>query len=130
MKLIQRRDDNEITFDGTLADCDVCAVGKNHQLTHPQKAKNADIKAPFQLVHGDLMGPFSPAAHGNNKYASKITYEFSRWTAVYLHFSKDQALASLQVYVTSMLTPYAIESFGFASTRAVNTPVKIFRLTA
>ena len=76
------------------------------------------------------MGPFSLAAHGNNKYTSKITDEFSRWTAVYLHFSNDRALASLQVYVTSMLTPYAIESFGFASTGAVNTPIKIFRLTA
>ena len=76
------------------------------------------------------MGSFSPAAHGNNKYASKITDEFLRLTAVYLHFSKDQALASLQVHVTSMLTPYAIEPFGLASTRAVNAPVKIFRLIA
>ena len=101
---MQRRNNNVITFDATLADCDVGAVGKSHQLAHPKKAKNADIKAPFQLMHGELMGPFIPAAHGDQKYASKITDQFSRWTPVYLYCSKDQALALLQVYVTSMVT--------------------------
>ena len=27
-----------ITFDGTIADCDVCTVGKDQQLAHPKKA--------------------------------------------------------------------------------------------
>ena len=103
---MQRRDGNGITFDGTLADCDVCAVGKSHQLAHPKKAENADIKVPFQLVYADLMGPFAPAAHGGYKYVSKITDHFSRWNAVYLLCSKDQALASLQAYVTSTVIPF------------------------
>ena len=51
LDFMQRRDGNGITFDGTLADCDVCAVGKSHQLAHPKKAENADIKAPFQLEY-------------------------------------------------------------------------------
>ena len=104
---MQRRDGNRITFDGTIADCDVCAVGKSHQLAHPKKAENADIKAPFQLVYADLMGPFAPAAHGGYKYVSKITDHFSRWNAVYLLCSKDQALASLQAYVTSTVIPFS-----------------------
>ena len=29
-EFMQRCDDNGITFNGTLADCDVCAVGKSH----------------------------------------------------------------------------------------------------
>ena len=107
LDFMQRRDGNGITFDGTLADCDVCAVGKSHQLAHPKKAENADIKAPFQLVYADLMRPFAPAAHGGHKYVSKITDHFSRWNAVYLLCSKDQALASLQAYVTSTGIPFS-----------------------
>ena len=41
---MQRCDGNGITFDGTLADCDIYAVGISHQLAHPMKAENADIK--------------------------------------------------------------------------------------
>ena len=55
LDFMQRRDDNGITFDGTLADSDVCAVGKSQRLAQSKKkVKNADIKVPFQLVHGDL----------------------------------------------------------------------------
>ena len=77
------------------------------QRAHPEKAENADIKAPFQLVYADLMGPFAPAAHGGYKYVSKITDHFSRWNAVSLLCSKDQALASLQAYVTSTVIPFS-----------------------
>ena len=76
-------------------------------MAHPKKAENADIKAPFQLVYADLMGPFAPAAHGGYKYVSNITDHFSRWNAVYLLCSKDQALASLQAYVTSTVIPFS-----------------------
>ena len=110
LEFMQWRDCNGITFDGILADCGVCAVVKSHQLAHLKKVKNAYIKAPFELVHGDLMGPFTPAAHGGYKYVSKITDQFFRWTAVYLLYSKDQALASLQAYFTSMVTSKAFQA--------------------
>ena len=64
LELMQRRDDNEVTSDGSSDYCDVCAVGKSHQLAHFKKARHADITAPFQLVYEDLMGPFGPAARG------------------------------------------------------------------
>ena len=35
LELIQRRDGSGITFDGTIVDCDVCAVRKGQQLAHP-----------------------------------------------------------------------------------------------
>ena len=62
MKLMQRHDGNDIAFDGTIADCDVCAVGKGQQLAHPKKAPHAHITRPFQLCYGDFMGPFTPEA--------------------------------------------------------------------
>ena len=44
---MQRRDGNGITFVGTLADCDIYAVGKGYQLSPPNKARNAAFKALF-----------------------------------------------------------------------------------
>ena len=106
LELMQRRDGNGVAFDGSIDHCDVCAVGKSHQLAHPKKVKHADITAPFQLAYGDLMGPFKPAARGGYEYVSKITDQFTKWTAVYLLCTKDQALASLQLFVTSTAIPY------------------------
>ena len=84
LELIQRRDGKGVAFDGTIDHCDVCAVGKSHQLAHPKKAKHADITAYFQLVCGDPMGPFKPAARGSYESLSKITDQFTKWTVVYL----------------------------------------------
>lgn len=95
---MQRRYGNGITFHGTLADCHVCAVGKRNQLVHLKKARNADIKVPFQQMYGDLMGACTPVAHRIYKCVSKVTDQISRRPAVYLLCSKDKAPASLQVY--------------------------------
>ena len=110
LELIQRRDDNGVAFDGSLDHCDVCAVGKSHQLTHPKKAKHADITAPFQLVYGDLMGAFKPAVCEGYEYyeyyMSNITDQVYKWTAAYLLCIKDQAPASLHLFVTSTVIPF------------------------
>ena len=104
---MQRRDGNGVAFDGSIDHCNVCAMEKRHQLAHPKKAKHADITgAPFQLVYGDLMDPFKPAACEGYEYVSKITDQFTKWTAVYLLCTKDQALASLQVFVTSTVISF------------------------
>ena len=78
LELMQRRDSNGVTFDGSIDHCDVCTVGKRHQLVHLKKAKHADIMAPFGLVYGDLMGPFKATARGRYEYVSKITDRFTK----------------------------------------------------
>ena len=60
LELMQRHDGKGITFDGTIADCDVCALGKGQQLAHPKKDQHASITRPFHLCYCDLMGPFTP----------------------------------------------------------------------
>ena len=92
LELMQKRDGNGITFDDSI--------------NHPKKAKHVDIMVPFQLVHGDLMDPFKPAARGGYEYVSKITDQLTKWTAVYLLCTIDQALASLQLFVTSTVIPF------------------------
>ena len=106
LELMHRHDDrNGITFDGTIADCDVCAVGKGQQLAHPKKAQHAHITRPFQLCYDDLMSPFTPEAYGDFKYVSKITDQFSRWTAVYLLENKSCAFHYFRLFVTSTVIP-------------------------
>ena len=106
LELMQGRDDNGVAFDGSIDHCNVCGVGKSRQLAHPKKAKHTDITMSFQLVHGDLMGPFKPAARGGYEYMSKITDQFTKQMAVYLLCTKDQAPASLQLFVTSTAIPF------------------------
>ena len=95
LELLQRRDGDGVAFDSSIDHCDVCAVGNSHQLAPPKKAKHADTIALFQLVYGDLMAPFQPAARGGYEYVSKVTNQFTKWNVVYLLCTKGQALASL-----------------------------------
>ena len=105
LEVMQKRDGNGVAFDGSIEHCDVFAVGNSHQRTHPKKAEHAGMTVPFQLVYEDLMGPLKPAARGGYEYVSNITDQFTKWTAVYLLCTKDQALASLSLFVTSTVIP-------------------------
>ncbi|CAN0542042.1 unnamed protein product, partial [Laminaria digitata] len=84
--------------------CDVCAVGKSHQLTHLKTADHK-VKLPFQLVFADLMGPLTPEALGGYMYITKISEEYTKWTETYLLKSKHDALSSFQVFVQSVVGP-------------------------
>ena len=95
LELMQQHDGNGITFDGTTADCDVCAVWKGQQLARPKKGQHAGIIRPFQLCYGDLIGPFTPEAYEG----------FTGWTAVYLLENKSCAFDSFRLYFTSTVIP-------------------------
>ena len=76
-----------------MPDCDVCAVGKSHQLAH-RKTADHKVNLPFQLVFADLMGPLIPEALGGYEYITKISDEYTKWTETYLLNSKHDALSS------------------------------------
>ena len=107
LELINRKYGKGVAFDGSIADCDVCAVVKSHHLAHPKKANHVAINAPFQLLYGHVMGPSKPTAYGGYMSVSKIADQFTKWTAVYLLCSKYQALALLQLFVTLIVIPLA-----------------------
>ena len=50
------------------------------------------------------MGPFKLTIHGEYKFVSKINGQFHKLTAVYLLFSKRQALAFIQLFVTTVIS--------------------------
>ena len=56
------------------------------------------------------MRPFKPVAIGGYKYASKVTDECTKWTAVYLLTNKNQALQSLQLLSARQSSPSVAES--------------------
>ncbi|CAM9557503.1 unnamed protein product, partial [Sphacelaria rigidula] len=84
----------------TVPGCDICAVGKSHQLVHPKTANN--VQLAFQLVITDLMGPIMPEALAGLKYVCKISDEYTRWTEIYLQKTKDDTLHAFQSYIQSM----------------------------
>ena len=58
---------------------------------------------------------------------SKITDQFSRWITAYQLYNKDQALASLQTYVTSMLIPFSSQKFRFRADKGSEYTGKAFQ---
>ena len=96
---------NGINFDGTIVDCDVCAVGKCHQLVHLEKAQYADIIRPFQLCYGNLMGPFTPKAYGSFQDVSRITDQFTKCIAVYLLANKSLAFDPFRLFIPLVVIP-------------------------
>ena len=71
------------------------------ELMNRQNGNNS----PSQLVCGEFMSPFKPTARGGYEFVSKSTDQFTKWPIVYLLCSKDQALASLQLFVASTMMP-------------------------
>ena len=107
LNLLKKVNNNGVSFDGTVPDCEVCVVGKSRQRAHPKTA-DQHVQKLFQLVFTDIMGQFTPEALGGYKYVSKISYEPTRWTEIYLLKSKDGALHALQSFVQSMVIPSGV----------------------
>ena len=80
-------------------------MGKVQQLAHPKTA-NYKVNRPFQLCSRELMGPFMSVVIGGYKYVREITDEYTKWAAVYLLTTKNQALQSLQLIVSSTVIPF------------------------
>ena len=107
LDLLKKVNNNGVSFDGTVPDCDVCAVGKIRQRAHP-KTVDQHVQHLFQLVFTDIMRQFTPEALGGYKYVSKISDEHTGWTEIYLLKSKDGALHVFQSFVQSMVIPSGV----------------------
>ena len=64
------------------------------------------------------MSSFKPAARRGYEYVIKITDQFTKWTAVYLFCTKDQALALLQ------------PSFRSAAVWSLSEPIRVVNTSA
>ena len=107
LDLLKKVNNNEASFDGTVLDCVVCAVGKSRQRAHPKTA-DQHVQHPFQLVFTDITGQFTPEALEGYRYVSKISDEHTRWTEIYLHKSEDGAPHAFQSFAQSMVIPSGV----------------------
>ena len=71
MAVLRKVPQNGVEYDGNVAACDVCAIGKGALQPHPKRA-SYDVQKAFQLATSDLMGPIPPEALGGCKYANKF----------------------------------------------------------
>ena len=94
LELMNRQNDNGIVFDGSIADW-LLRDREKSPAGKPQECQTRHHNAPFHLVYGHLMGLLKLTACGGYEFVSKITDQFTKWTAVYLLCSEDQALAFL-----------------------------------
>lgn len=67
---LKKQDQNVVSFDGTLPDCDAYAVGKSHHPAHSETADH-EVKHSFQLAFTNLMELTTPEALGGYKYVRK-----------------------------------------------------------
>ena len=97
LNLLKKVNNNGVSFDGTVPNCDVCTVGRSRQRPTPRQSSNTSSAL------SSWMGHFTPEAFGGYKYVSKISDEHTRWTEIFLLKSKDGALHAFQSFVQSMV---------------------------
>lgn len=81
-----------------MPDHDVCVVGKIYKLPYPKRAEHS-VKHPFEMVFTELMGRITSKALGSFKYVSKISGQYTKWTATYLLKSKGDVISIFQSLV-------------------------------
>ncbi|CAM9982684.1 unnamed protein product [Sphacelaria rigidula] len=111
LNLLKNVGSNGVDLGGAVPDCNICAVGKSHELAHPKTANNK-VQHAFEVVMTYLMGLTMPEALGGFKYACKISDEYSRWTEIYLQKTKDGTLHAIQSYVQSTVIPSGVRVEG------------------
>lgn len=102
MEVLKKVAYSELSFGGKFSACDVCALKKRKQVSHP-KTTDCDATIPFKLTVCNLMGPFPIAAIRDCTYVSKVAEFYSRWTAVCLFKDKSYALATVQLFVEALV---------------------------
>ena len=74
--------------------CDTCMSAK--QAAAPFPPSSSKTKAPLELLHTDLMGPFTPISAGKSQYIITIMDDYSGFAAVKPLKHKSDASAALK----------------------------------
>ncbi|PLW33189.1 hypothetical protein PCANC_23529 [Puccinia coronata f. sp. avenae] len=77
---------------GTLV-CDACLTGKMTKL--PFKGHFSETEAPMQVIHGDLVGPISPASNGGGRYFLTLVDQHTGFIHVKVLKEKSDATSAI-----------------------------------
>ena len=75
--------------------CETCVKGKMHKRPLPSHSKSRATR-PLELVHSDVMGPFTPTSLGGSRYIVTFIDDYSKYVLVRPMKSKDEVLQKIQ----------------------------------
>lgn len=84
----------------------VCAIRKQTHLTIP-KGQAYKAIAPFELIHGDLVGPIQTSSYVGNLYFFLSADDFLRYNWVYFIQCKSEALQKFLVFKITFEKQYS-----------------------
>ena len=93
--------------------CEACALGKAHRTPFP--LSRTVSSAPLEVVHSDLMGPFTPLGLRGERYVATLVDDFSGLGEVFPIHRKSDTFTVL----TTALTRWSSLKLGL--------PIKILR---
>ena len=93
-----RRIPEKLTGETVKNNCVGCAQGKQQKLSFGERKDTTNDV--LEIIHTDLMGPFTPLSMGGKRYVLVIVDDYSRCTFVVLLASKDEAHYQLKTWIT------------------------------
>jgi transposase InsO family protein len=82
---------------GKSVTCQACMMGKLTRLPYSSHFKPATH--PLQVVHGDLVGPITPATNGGARYFLTLVDQYSGHISTKILKLKSNALEAIKVYI-------------------------------
>jgi transposase InsO family protein len=80
----------------TRSPCQDCMAGKQHR--HPFPGDFSDATEPGDVIHSDVVGPFSPS-HSEFCYLVTFIDEFTRYVTIFAMNRKSDVLRCFQLFV-------------------------------
>jgi transposase InsO family protein len=77
--------------------CNACHLGKSHRASLP-KVSTSHSKAPLELVHTDICGPFRIPSFGGARYFILFIDDYSRYVWVRPLGRRSEAIAAFKIY--------------------------------
>ncbi|KAF2345651.1 Integrase catalytic core [Trinorchestia longiramus] len=68
--------------------CENCCDGKSHRLPF-SRVDQRKVRKPLELIHSDVCGKINPSFLGGGSYSVTFTYDYSRYTWVYIIKNKS-----------------------------------------
>lgn len=102
LQMMQKKEKilEDIEFDDSIKDCEVCILSKMEKV--PFKQGRSRAERPLQMIHTDLMGPIKPKSWpGQKRFIVSFICDHSRYAMTYCLKTKDEAGEAFEKYIIS-----------------------------
>ncbi|KAL4323895.1 hypothetical protein GQ457_11G003570 [Hibiscus cannabinus] len=96
--------------------CTICPLAKQKHLSFP--VSSTVTKAPFELVHYDIWGPYRTQTYDNFRYFLTIVDDYSRSTWTYLLKQKSDVISIIPSFIAMIKRQYGFDLKVFRSDNA------------